>query len=402
MSTGIRDKVVIIGMGCTKFGERWESSARDLVIESYLEAIEDANIEKKDIQAVWYGSYYPEYHFASTAVPLAVSLNLPHIPVTHLENACCTGTEALRGAAYAVASGSYDLCLAIGVEKLKDIGYGGLPQGPMGMTADSFWQADLSGPVCFAMFAAAYRNRYNVSRDDLKRAMAHVSWKSHVNGSKHPKSHLKFVPSMDDILKAPIIADPLGLYDCCGVSDGAACAIVTTPEKAKSMGFDVEDMVGIKSLQISTSSAYETRYTEWDITNFVTATKAAGLAYEEAGIKNPREEISLMEVHDCFSITELVLMEDLQMSDRGKAWTDILDGVYDFEGRTPCQVDGGLKCFGHPIGASGLRMIYENYNQLKGRCGERQLNNVKYGLTHNVGGGPEANVTAISIIGRMD
>jgi len=397
MARGIRDKVAIIGMGCTRFGERWECSARDLLIEAYLEGVADARVEKKDIQAVWYGTYYPEIHLGNTAGPCAVTFDFPHIPVTRVENACCTGTEAFRGACYGVAAGVYDMVLAIGMEKLKDAGYGGLPAGDK-INEESFSQPDTHGPPTFAQLASGYRRVYGVSREDVKRAMAHVSWKSHQNGAKNPKAHLRITPSIEQIMTAPIVAEPLGLYDACGVSDGAACAILTTPEIARSMGH--EDPILVKALQISASGAYETRFNEWDWAHFETCTKAAAKAYEEAGIKNPRDEISNFEVHDCFSITEVVLMEDLQMSDRGKAWMDVLDGAYDIDGRNPCQTDGGLKCFGHPIGASGIRMIYENYLQLKGRAGDRQLKNLKYALTHNVGGSPDKNITGITIIGR--
>jgi acetyl-CoA C-acetyltransferase len=257
-----------------------------------------------------------------------------------------------------------------------------------------------TAPGSFAQLASAYRARYNVSRDVLKLALAHISWKSHENGAKNPKAHLRRPVSIEQILKAPIIADPLGLYDCCGVSDGSACAIVTTPEIARDLGKKVP--VSVKALQIAVSNSYESRFNEWKGDHFVTADKAADMAYKEAGIQNPREEISMMEVHDCFSITELVTMEDLKISPRGGAVKDVMDGFYNLDGGVPCQVDGGLKCFGHPIGASGLRMLYEMYLQLNGRAGERQLKDPKVGLTHNLGGTPMRNVCAISIIGNYD
>ncbi len=201
-------------------------------------------------------------------------------------------------------------------------------------------------------------------------------------------------------MAAPIVAYPLGLFDCCGVSDGAACAIVTTPEIAKALG--KKDLVSVKALQLAVSNGSEVGYNSWDVNHFVTASKCSTMAYKEAGITNPREEISMMEVHDCFSITELITMEDLHISPRGGAVKDILDGFYDRDGGVPCQIDGGLKCFGHPIGASGLRMIYEMYLQLQGRAGERQLEDPRFGLTHNLGGFPFQNICAISIIGRGD
>jgi len=199
---------------------------------------------------------------------------------------------------------------------------------------------------------------------------------------------------------SPIIAHPLGLFDCCGVSDGAACAIVTTVEKAKDMGF--KDFVTVKALQLALSSGEEMAFNEWDGDHFMTTRKCSIKAYEEAGIRDPRSEISMMELHDCFSITELVTYEDLHISDTGRAVYDVLDGVYDRDGKVPCQVDGGLKCFGHPIGASGLRMLYEMYLQLHGRAGERQLDNPRFGLTHNLGGVPFMNICCIAIVGRYE
>jgi acetyl-CoA C-acetyltransferase len=398
MATGIRDKVAIIGMGCSRFGERWDMSGEDLMVEAFVECLEDAGIEKNEIQAAWLGTCIPEIGVGTTAIPLSHALGLPNIPVTRVENACATGTEAFRGACYAVASGAYDICLAQGLEKLKDTGYGGLPARG-GITLQNMIAPNSTAPGNFAQLASAYRAKYKISRNDLKLALAHISWKSHQNGAKNPKAHLRKPVSVETILGAPIIADPLGLFDCCGVSDGSACAIVTTPEIAKSMG--KKDFVSVKSLQIAVSNRYESNFNEWQGDHFVTTDIAADRAYKEAGITQPRKEISMMEVHDCFSVTELVTMEDLKISSRGGAVKDVMDGFYNLDGGgVPCQVDGGLKCFGHPIGASGLRMLYEMYLQLHGRAGERQLANPRFGLTHNLGGAPSSNVCAISIIGK--
>jgi acetyl-CoA C-acetyltransferase len=401
MATGIRDKVAIIGMGCSKFGERWDMGAEELMVEAFTEALADAKIDKSDIEAAWLGTCMDEVNVGKAAVPLSTTLRLPFIPVTRVENYCATGTEAFRGAVYAVASGAYDVALALGVEKLKDTGYGGLPGG--GSSSGSLiwllWP-NLTAPGAFAQLASAYAAKYGVPDKDLKRAMAQVSVKSHENGAKNPKAHLRKPVSMDQVLNAPIIAHPLGLFDCCGVSDGSACAIVTTVEKAKEMG--VKNPVTVKSLQLALSSGEEIGFNDWDGDHFMTTDRCSTKAYQEAGITNPREEISMMEVHDCFSITELVTCEDLHISERGQAWKDILDGFYNADGQVPCQIDGGLKCFGHPIGASGIRMIYEMYLQLWGRAGDRQLENPRFGLTHNLGGFPAQNVCAISIIGLLD
>ena len=402
MATGIKDKVAIIGMGCTRFGERWDMGAEELMVEAYEECIADAGIEKKDIGAAWLGTCFDNINVGKSAVPLSMTLRLPFIPVTRVENYCATGTEAFRGAVYAVASGAYDICLALGVEKLKDTGYGGLPSFVGSDSGSLTWQwfPNITAPGSFAQLASAYGAKYSISDQDIKRAIAHVSAKSHANGVKNPKAHLRKAVTEEQIMASPIIAHPLGLFDCCGVSDGAACAIVTTPEIAKRLG--KKNLVSVKALQLALSSGEEIGYNDWDGDHFMTTSKASTMAYKEAGISNPREEISMMEVHDCFSITELVTMEDLHISERGKAVKDVMDGVFDIDGQVPCQVDGGLKCFGHPIGASGLRMIYEMYLQLHGRAGERQLENPRYGLTHNLGGFPAMNVCSISIVGRYD
>ena len=396
MATGIKDKVAIIGMGCSKFGERWDCGTEHLLSEAFVEALQDAGIEKRQIGAAWYGSALDRVNVGNSAIPAATALRLEGIPVTRVENMCATGTEALRGAAYAVAAGAVDIALAIGAEKLKDTGYGGLPVQTKG-TLNDLIMPYASAPGGFAQLAAGYRARYGTSREDLKRAIGRVSWKSHQNGAKNPKAHLQKAVELETILNAPIIAEPLGLFDCCGVSDGAACAIVTTPDIARGLG--KRDFVTIKALQLSLSAGREVGTADWDGSYVRNTRIAAKKAYEEAGIRNPREQISTMEVHDCFSITELVTMEDLGISADGGAVKDILDGFYDADGGVPCQIDGGLKCFGHPIGASGLRMTYENYLQLLGRAGPRQLPNPVYGLSHNLGGVPWNCVSAISILG---
>jgi acetyl-CoA C-acetyltransferase len=397
MPQGIRDKVAILGMGCSKFGERWDAGPDDLMVEAYLEAMQDAGIDQTQLDAAWFSTHIDEIGTGKGGTPLSIALRLPNIAVTRVENFCASGSEAFRGAVYAVAAGAADIALAVGVEKLKDTGYGGLPVANPG-TLNPQVMPNGSAPGNFAQLASAYRAKHGVSKDDLKRAIAHVSVKSHANGAKNPKAHLRKPITAEQALAAPMIAEPLGLFDCCGVSDGAAAAIVTTPEIARSLG--KHDLVTVKALQLSVSNGYESQYNGWDGSHFHTARIAAGKAYREAGIERPREQISMMEVHDCFSITELVTMEDLFISPEGQGWRDVLDGFYDADGGVPCQIDGGLKCFGHPIGASGLRMLYEMYLQLQGRAGERQLSNPVFGMTHNLGGAPASNVCSVAIIGQ--
>ncbi|WP_426030686.1 acetyl-CoA acetyltransferase [Caulobacter sp. DWP3-1-3b2] len=397
MAKGIRDKVAILGMGCSKFGERWDAGPDDLMVEAYIEAMADAGIEPSQLDAAWFSTHVDELGTGKGGTPLSIALRLPNIAVTRVENFCASGSEAFRGAVYAVAAGAADIAIAVGVEKLKDTGYGGLPVGSPGTLSPQI-MPNGSAPGNFAQLASAYRAKHGVSREDLKRAIAHVSVKSHANGVKNPKAHLRKAVTEEQVLNAPMIAEPLGLFDCCGVSDGAAAAIVTTPEIARAMG--KRNLTMVKALQLSVSNGYESQYNGWDGSYFHTARIAAGKAYREAGVERPREQISMMEVHDCFSITELVTMEDLFISPEGQGWRDVLDGFYDADGGLPCQIDGGLKCFGHPIGASGLRMLYEMYLQLQGRAGERQLKDPVLGMTHNLGGAPASNVCSVAIIGQ--
>src|SRR5579863_4065765 len=323
MATGIKDKVAILGMGCSKFGERWDCGAEELIVEAGLEAIADAGIEINQIGAAWFATAVPEVHVGKSGAPLSFALRLPNVAVTHVENFCASGSEAFRGAVYAVAAGACDIALALGVEKLKDTGYGGLPQREQG-TLNPLWTANGSAPGNFAQLASAYRAKHGVAKDDLKRAIAHVSVKSHANGTKNPKAHLQKAITEEMCLNAPMIAEPLGLFNCCGVSDGAACAIVTTPEIARSLG--KKDLVMVKALQLAVSNGTEAQHASWDGSYFATTRIAAKRAYDEAGIKNPREELGFIEVHDCFSVTELVTMEDLHISPIGHAIDDVLDG----------------------------------------------------------------------------
>ena len=398
MAIGIKDKVAILGMGCSKFGERWDASPEDLMVEAYSEAMADAGISPEQLDAAWYSTHMDDVGTGRGGTPMAIALRLPNIGVTRVENFCAGGSEAIRAAVYAVAAGACDIAIAMGVEKLKDTGYGGLPVSAVG-TYIPQWYPNAVAPANFAQLASAYQRKHNVDPALLKRAIARVSVKSHANGAKNPKAHFRQAVTEEQVLKAPIIAEPLGLFDCAGVSDGAAAVIVTRPDIARSLG--KRDLVTFKALQVAVSNGWEMHSNEWDGSYVHTARIAARKAYAEAGIRNPAEEVSMTEVHDCFSITELVTMEDLGLSAEGAAVRDVLDGKFDADGAIPCQIDGGLKCFGHPIGASGIRMLYEMYLQLQGRAGPRQLKDPKIGLTHNLGGQPSQNVCAINIVGLL-
>ena len=388
---GIKDRVAIVGMGCSNFGERWDSSAADLMVEAGYEAYADAGLEAKDIQAAWLGTVSS----VRTGQPLAEALKLDYIPITRVENACATATDAFRNACYAVAAGIYDIVLAVGAEKLMDSGFSG-SANPEAPGADG--APPTPPPSQFAMAATRYFHQYGIPYDQGKLTLAEIAAKNHHNGTLNPKAHFQREITTDQVINAPMIAWPLGLFDCCGVSDGAAAAIITTPEIAQSLR---KDYVLVKGLGLSVG-AFGVLRDDWDFTHFPETVKASQSAYDEAGISDPREDIDLAMVHDCFTITELIICEDLGFSARGKASEDVHSGRFTLEGDLPVNTDGGLKCFGHPVGASGIRMIYEVYKQLQGKAEGRQLKKADVGLTHNLGGRPGSFTCSVAIFGSAE
>ena len=391
MAESIRDKVAIVGMGCTKFGERWDASVEDLLVEAGYEAFEDANLEAKDIQAAWVGTVGSAY----TGQFLANALKFDYIPITRVENACATATDAFMNACFAVAAGVYDIVMAAGVEKLKDNPYTGLAVGAGNLTSGV--EPAVPPPVQFALAATRYAHHYDLPMEELKRVLAKIAVKNHANGAKNPKAHFRREIVVEDVLKAPTVAWPLGLYDCCGVSDGAAVAIITRPDIAKKMR---DDYVLVKGIGFAVSGRQGLLQDDYDFVHFEENVRAAKMAYEQAGIKNPLKEIDLAEVHDCFTITELLIYEDLGFAPRGRAREQVDAGTFELNGQLAINPDGGLKCFGHPIGGSGLRMIYEVYKQMQGKAGPRQRQNPTLGLTHNIGGLPGSFTCSVAIFGR--
>jgi acetyl-CoA C-acetyltransferase len=388
----IKNKIAIVGMGCVKFGENFDKSIDDMLIDAAYEAYADAGIESQEIQAAWFGNLWAGH----TGQILATPLKLSYIPVTHVENACATGSEALRGACYAVAAGACDIALAIGVEKLKDTGYMGLPQTRPNATW-SYRLSSMTAPAGFALMATSYFAKNGLSLEEGKKLLARIAVKNHYNGSLSPKAHFQKEITLEQAVKAPMISSPLGLFDCCGVSDGAAAAIVVRGDMAKAFR---PDPIYVKAMQISQGPREGFMSQTYDYAHVEETRRAGRAAYQEAGIANPAKEVSIAEVHDCFTITELTIMEDLQFSQSGKAPEDIESGRYELHGALPVNTDGGLKCFGHPIGATGLRMMYEVYKQLQGKADKRQVKNPSIGLTHNQGGEPGAAVVSVAIVGN--
>jgi acetyl-CoA C-acetyltransferase len=390
-SKGIKDRVAIIGMGCTKFGEHWDKGADDLLCDAAYEAYASAGVQPGDVDAYWLGTMGS----GVSGLTLSEPLKIDYKPVTRVENMCATGSESLRQACYAVASGAYDMAMAIGVEKLKDSGFSGLV---MTNPPNDGTPASMTPPALFSLLAPAYFKKYGLDAEKGKEVISRIAWKNHRNGAKNSKAQFQKEVSMDTIRNSPKIADPLGIMDCSGVSDGAAAAIVVRAEDAHKY---CKNPIYIKALSFVAGPAAGPLSPEYDFTSFPEVVASARDAYAQAGITNPREQISMAEVHDCFTPTELVLMEDLGFSPRGHAWQDVMEGFFDLDGHLPINPDGGLKSFGHPIGASGLRMMYEMWLQMRGEAGPRQLDHPKVGLTHNLGGQPGRCVSFVSVVGSQ-
>ncbi|MGE0220642.1 acetyl-CoA acetyltransferase [Mycolicibacterium sp.] len=388
---GIRDRVAIVGMGCTPFGERWDVGPDEMLIDATTQACTSAGVDIKEVEAFWLGTALSGY----SGLALSKPLQLDYRPVTRVENFCATGSDAFRNACYAVASGVVDVAMAVGVEKNKDSGVSGVavPERPNDGTLP--W---LTGPALYSFLVPSYCQKYGVSREDVKEAITHIAWKNHRNGAHNARAHFRREVSKEAIRRAPKIAGELGLYDCSGVSDGAAAAIVVRAEDAHRY---TPNPLYVKALSLVAGPGAGLSDTAYDYTTFHEVSRAAEVAYQQAGVTDPGEEIALAEVHDCFTITELILMEDLGLSERGKAWRDVLDGRFDFDGDLPVNASGGLKSFGHPTGATGLRMLFECWGQLRGDVPpERQITTTKrLGLTHNLGGGPGECVSFVGIVG---
>jgi len=392
-SHGIKDRVAIVGMGCTRFGERWDKGVDELLLEATGEAFASAGVGKQDVDAYWLGTAQS----GMSGMTLSRPLRLRDRPVTRVENYCATGSEALRQAAYAVASGAYDIAMAVGVEKVKDSGYQGLNAFPI--PADGT-QRTLTAAAMFSMVAPAYGRRYGVSDEEMRVVLARIASKNHANGARNPRAQFRKEMSVERLCAMPAVAGGLSVFDCAGVADGAAAAIVVRAEDAHRY---TEQPLLIKALSFVAGDGSGLADPGYDYTTFPEVAATARDAYAQAGVTAPAEELAMAEVHDCFTPTELVLMEDLGFAERGSAWKQVLAGTYDLDGALPVNPDGGLKSFGHPVGASGLRMLFEAWLQLRGEAPpERRIST--YGsrslaLTHNLGGYPGDMVSFVSIVG---
>ena len=423
MAENLKDRIAIIGMGCTTFGELWDKDVDDLIVEAVSEALDDAKVDLKEIQAVWAGTASSGVNGSSVSAPL----QLQYVPVTRVENACATGIETLRQAAYALASGAYDLVLAVGFEKLKDLGFPGLHPGKLSDKFHPIYPAGGTGPGRYALAATRYFKRYGLAPDEGKKTIGKISVKSHYAGARNPKAHLRREITLEQVLKAPMIAWPLGLYDCCGVTDGASAAVLCRAEDVERYApHHKNDYITIKGIGVAAGPGWGKNKEDYDFTHWPETEKAAEQAYKMAGITDPRKELDMAEIHDCFSIAELIAMESLGFCEKGRAKEQLIDNgatiapqfreeVMKKWGATKEEIrqrpnpedvivvnhSGGLKSFGHPIGGSGGREIYEIYKQIQKKTQEpsRQLGGIRTGLAHNQGGHPGRFVCAVMIVG---
>ena len=391
-SNGIKDKVAIISIGCTPFREHWDKSRDDLVIDATTQTLDGVNLAREDIDAYWIGTAQS----GMSGLTLSMPLKLEGKPVTRVENFCATGSEALRQACYAVASGAYDTAMAVGVEKVKDSGYQGLNAFPIPTAGTN---RTLTAAAMYSLVLPAYAKKYGVDEGELRMVVAKIAEKNHFNGARNPLAQFRREMSAEAICDMAAVAGQLSVFDCAGVADGAAAAIVVSADKAYEF---TDKPLFIKALSLVSGNGSGLMDPEYDYTTFPECAAAAQDAYLQAGITNPREELALAEVHDCFTPTELILMEDLKFSERGQGWEDVLNGDFALDGAIPVNTDGGLKSFGHPVGASGIRMHYECWLQLRREApAERQISDTSrnLGLVHNLGGYPGEMVSFVSILG---
>lgn len=368
--------VAIIGVSQTKFGELWDISFRDLISEAGLKAIEDADIEGADLEAMFVGNmsaglFVQQEHIASLIVD---HTGLTPLPCARVEAACASGGLALRNGIMAVASGYHDVVISAGVEKMTDVVD---PTPAIATASDQEWEAQqgVTFPSLYAMMARRHMHEYGTTREQL----ALMSVVNHKNGALNPLAQFPMEITVDQVLNSSLVADPLRLLDCSPVTDGAAAAILCPAEDARKY---TDTPVYVKaSAQASGTIALHDRP---DITTIDATVHAARTAYNMA--KMEPDDIQAVEVHDCFSINGLLAIEDLGFVKKGQAGPAIEDGITERDGRIPVNPSGGLKSRGHPLGATGIAQTAEIVWQLRGEAGKRQIDGIEIGMTHNIGG----------------
>ena len=377
--------VAVIGVGMQKWGELWEKSARDIFVESALLAIDDAGVDKLDsmyIGCMSPGVFASQEHFGSV---LADYLGQPGIPATRVESACASGGLAFRMAFMDVASGMSDIVLAGGVEKMTDIS-GGDATHALATAADMAWEgiSGITFPGLYAMLAVAHMERYGTTREQL----AAVAVKNHHNGTMNPRAQFQMEITVEGVINSTKVADPLNILDCSPITDGAAAAILVPADMVKKF-----NKPGVKVIGSGHATDTIALHDREDLTALSAVSLSAERAYKMAG-KEPKD-IDFAEVHDCFTIAEIVVAENLGFFDRGKGGPAVEMGETSIGGRIPVNPSGGLKSKGHPVGATGVAQVVEITEQLRGEAGGRQVKNARLGLAQNMGGSGGSSVVHI-------
>jgi acetyl-CoA C-acetyltransferase len=372
--------VAVIGVGLTKFGELWDKSFRQLIAEAGSKAILDANIEGKDIDALYVGSmssgrFIDQEHIGALVAEVSGFSHL-HIPATRIEGACASGGLAVREGYLAIASGMNDIVVVGGIEKMNDVG-GGAATDILATASDQEWEAFFGAtfPAIYAMIATRHMHDYGTTKEQL----AQVAVKNHANGALNPYAQYQSPISLETVLKSTTVAYPLGLMDCSPVSDGAASIILCAADKAKNYTDKPVKIIG--SGQASDTLSLHGRR---DICTLDATVYAAKMAYKQANLTS--KDINFAEVHDCFTIAEICAIEDLGFVKKGEGGKAIDQKITTLDGSLPINTSGGLKAKGHPVGATGVAQIIELTAQLRGEAGKRQIKDAKIGLAHNVGG----------------
>jgi acetyl-CoA C-acetyltransferase len=372
--------VSIIGAGCTRFGERWDDSLRDLVVETGIRALEDGNVSGEEIDGLYVGNMsggrFVEQEHIGALISDCAGLSRLHVPSTRVEAACASGGLALRQGVLAVASGYSAVVIAAGVEKITDV-TGGVAADALAAAADREWECFFGAtfPALYAMIARLHMHRYATTREDL----AAVAVKNHHHGSMNPISQYQMEITVDKVLNSPLVADPLRVLDCSPITDGAAAVVLAPTEEAKK--YTDSPIRILATAQASDTLALHDRR---DITTLDASVFAARRAFRMAGLEP--EDVDLAEVHDAFTIGEIVAIEDLGFFDKGDGGRATREGLTAIGGEIPINTSGGLKACGHPVGATGIKQAYEMVLQLRGEAGVRQVEGADVGLTHNVGG----------------
>lgn len=369
-------RVAVVGVGHGKFGKRKDATLRELAYEAVIPALEDAGITQQDVEAAVVAIAGEE--FAGQGAPSALVGDYTGIqpsPVFRVESACASGTAALKAAYGMVSSGLHDIVMAIGVEKMNAVSSVRATE-LMARAGDTRWEYPfgVSFPGFYALFATRHMHEYGTTKEQL----AMVGVKNHYYGAMNPVAHLPKEVSLEEAVNAVIIAWPLGLYDCCLISDGGAAAVLMSEEKAKEYTDTPIWITGIGSGSDTMMVAERP-----SLTSLTGVRKAAKDAYNMAGIGV--EDLDVAEVHDCFTIAEIMAYEDLGFCKPGEGGTFIEEKQTYIGGKIPVNVDGGLKSKGHPIGATGVSQCYELVKQLRGECDRRQVDGAEIGLSHNVG-----------------